>query len=75
MECLCAHLQFRGEDVNHPGAALCIALAVARDEDADEAGVVVERVEGCAVVHPLVRVQHAPVQPAVHALAYAPDTE
>ncbi len=59
-----AHLELFGDDIED----LAGARALGGDEDAHEARVVVEGAEGGAVVHPLVLVQHPPVQPAVHAL-------
>ena len=58
------HLELFGEDIE----GLSRHMALCRDEDSHKARLVVEGAEGCAVVHPLVLVQHSPVQPAVHAL-------
>lgn len=58
------HLELFGEDIK----GLSRHAALCRDEDSHKARLIVEGAEGCAVVHPLVLVQHSPVQPAVHAL-------
>ena len=53
---------------HHIDSLLCVRR-VSRGYDADQAGVIVKAVEGRAVLHPAVLVEHTAVQPGVHALA------